>query len=492
MKARNARHGTICPSPGSVHRILPLSALLALSVGCAPADPSASDSAEASAPPASAPAANNPQAGAPATAPAGADNGTAEPMPDPLVFDTFVPGPCSPNGQAQGQCPPGDLFRVRLATVAEGLRSPRHMAFTPDGDLLITELAPDPEGVEGAVSASTTARPGQLRVVRNGVLEPEPVAGWPSADIYAGPLWSVAVHPDFAANRTIYLFYIRRGEGDAVSRAVARARFDGTALTDVEEIFIAEPWIPGGPMAGRLAFGPDGLLYLTVNDHVEHDHRTAGEPLLAQMLDNDIGKVLRIRDDGSIPDDNPFVGDDGARPEIFTYGQRNVTDFAWHPETGELWTTEIAPLGGDEINILHAGHNYGWPLVTLGKNYDQSELNDNRWYRPGMDMPALFWVPSISPQTLVWYTGDKLEPWQGHLFVGALNGQTLVRVAFDQPLPQMERRDSLFIPLGLRWRHVIQSPDGYLYALTEKRTLGSPSDPNDATSGKVWRIEPAD
>jgi glucose/arabinose dehydrogenase len=302
----------------------------------------------------------------------------------------------------------------------------------------------------------------------------------------------VVVHPDYADNGFIYLFYVKKGENDQVTRALARARFDGAEVTAVEEIFVAEPWIPGGPMAGRAAFGPDGMLYLTVNDHVEHDGRNGGnEPLLAQLLDNDIGKVLRLRDDGSIPADNPYVGDSEARPEVFTYGQRNVTDFSWHPQTGELWTTEIAPMGGDEINILHAGRNYGWPLVTLGKNYNQTDLNEFHWYRPGMDMPVMYWTPSISPSTLTWYTGDKLEPWRGHLFVGALNGQTLVRVAFDQPLPQAERRDSLFISLGRRWRHVVQGPDGYLYALTEKRTLGGSTDNGDATSGVVYRIQPA-
>ena len=149
-------------------------------------------------------------------------------------------------------------------------------------------------------------------------------------------------------------------------------------------------------------------------------------------------------------------------------------------------------MGGDELNILHAGHNYGWPLVSLGKNYNRKELSDNHWYLPGMAMPAMYWTPSISPSTLTWYTGDKLAPWQGQLFVGALNGQTLQRVAFDQPAPQAERRDSLFMSLGRRWRQVVQSPDGYLYAVTEKRTLGTPPDPNDATSGVVYRIEPVD
>jgi glucose/arabinose dehydrogenase len=416
----------------------------------------------------------------------------APPPPDPLVFDTWVPGPCSPNGQPQGQCPPGELFRVRLVPLAEGLRSPRHIAFTPDGDLLITELA-QPAGDPAAGNQSVQAKPGQVRIVHDGKLAPAPLAGWPTRDIDAGALWSIVVHPGFAANHLVYLYYVKKGADGALTRALARARLDGTTLADVREIFAADAWIPGGPMAGRAVFGPDGMLYLTVNDHVEHDGKNGGgEPLLAQLLDNDIGKVLRVRDDGGIPADNPFVGRKGAKPEIFTYGQRNVTDFSWHPASGELWSTEIAPMGGDEINVLHAGHNYGWPLVSLGKNYNQKELNENHWYRPGMDMPALYWTPSISPSTLVWYTGDKLAPWNGNLFVGALNGQALVRVAFDQPMPQAERRDLLFMSLGRRWRHVVQGPDGYLYALTEKRTLGGQPDPNDATSGVVYRIQPAD
>ena len=480
--------------PGRRSTTLLLIPILALAQACSPTAPP--DSTESSA---ASGAGSGAEASAVGGAPAadGATAAAAMPAatetPDPLVFDTWVPGPCSPNGQPQGQCPPGDLFRVRLVPVAEGLRSPRHIAFLPSGDLLITELA---EPVDPAGGTQATQRvQGHVRIVRDGELAEAPLAGWPVPQIESGALWSVIVDPAFADNGFVYLFYVRTraGEDDMVSRAVARARFDGTALHDVEEIFVAEPWIPGGPMAGRAAFGPDGMIYLTVNDHVEHDEEGGGdEPLLAQMLDNDIGKVLRIRPDGGMPADNPFVDRADARPEVFTFGQRNVTDFSWHPETGELWTTEIAPMGGDEVNILFSGRNYGWPLVSLGKNYNRVEMNDNHWYRPGMDMPAMYWTPSISPSTLVWYTGDKLEPWQGDLFVGALNGQTLVRVTFDAPMPQAERRDSLFIPLGRRWRHVIQGPDGYLWALTTKRTLGGTPDPTDATGGVVYRIEPAD
>src|SRR5262245_51300357 len=409
------------------------------------------------------------------SAPDAAANAAAPQSPAaiPLVFDTWVPGPCSPNGQPQGQCPPGDLFRVRLVSVADGLRSPRNIAFTPDGGILIAELA------------------GGVRIVRGGVLLPEPLAGWPVTGIEAGALQAVIVHPQFATNRRVYLYYVKNRADKMTTLALARARLEGTALSDVREIFVADAWVQGGPIAGRAAFGPDGMIYLTVNDH---DPNNANENesvrIFAQHLDSDVGKVLRITDEGGIPADNPFVGRRNANPQVFTYGHRNLTDFAWHPTTGELWATEIGPMGGDEINILRPGRNYGWPFVSLGKLYNKKDISQQHWYREGMEMPFMHWTPSISPSTLTWYTGDKLAPWRGHLFVGALNGQTLQRVAFDQPAPQAERRDSLFMSLGRRWRHVVQGPDGYLYALTEKRTLGA-TDPNDATSGVVYRIEPA-
>jgi glucose/arabinose dehydrogenase len=395
--------------------------------------------------------------------------------PDPLVFDTYVPGSCSPNGQSQGQCPPGELFRVRLVPVAEGLTSPRNLAFLPGGDALITELS------------------GRVRLLRGGVLLPEPLAGWPVAGLEAGGLQAAIPHPQFATNRNVFLYYIKNRDDAMTSMALARARLVGTELEDVLEVFVADAWILGGPLAGRAAFGPDGMIYLTINDHDKNN--AIDDPsirIFAQHLDSDVGKVLRLSDDGSIPADNPFVGREDANGEVFSYGHRNTTDFSWHPTTGELWATEIGPMGGDELNILHAGRNYGWPLVSLGKLYNKNDINDQHWYREGMDMPFMYWTPSISPNSLTWYTGDKLLPWQGQLFIGALNGQTLQRVAFDQPAPQAERRDSLFMSLGRRWRQVVQSPDGYLYGVTEKRTLGTPPDPNDATSGVVYRIEAAD
>ena len=406
--------------------------------------------------------------------PSAAASPPAATPPDPLVFDTRVPGSCSPNGQPQGQCPPGELFRVRLVPVAEGLTSPRNIAFTPDGDLLIAGLT------------------GGVRIVHAGKLAPEPLAGWPAADLDAGALQAAIPHPQFATNHFVYLYYIKKRDDASTTLALARARLDGTALVDAHEIFVTNAWVQGGPLAGRAKFGPDGMIYLTINDHDKNNaNDDASIRIFAQHLDSDVGKVLRVRDDGGIPADNPFVGHKDANAEVFTYGHRNTTDFAWHPTTGELWATEIGPMGGDELNILRAGKNYGWPLVSLGKLYNKNDLNDQHWYRPGMEMPVMSWIPSISPSTLTWYTGDKLAPWKGQLFVGALNGQTLQRVGFDQPAPQAERRDSLFMSLGRRWRQVVQGPDGYLYALTEKRTLGGVPEPNDATSGVVYRIEPA-
>ena len=203
-----------------------------------------------------------------------------------------------------------------------------------------------------------------------------------------------------------------------------------------------------------------------------------------QELGNDIGKVMRIRDDGSIPPDNPFVGRaGGARPEVFTYGHRNPTGLAWHPTTGALWSTDIGPMAGDELNVLGAGKNYGWPLVSLGKIYNEQPVSEQQWFRPGMEMPVMYWAPSISPSSLVFYTGDRFPLWKGHVFIAALNGQMLERVAFNQPPPQQERREALFIPLGRRFRHVIQSPDGYLYVATEKS--------GEEGSGVIYRIEPA-
>ncbi len=276
----------------------------------------------------------------------------------PLVFDTYTPGPCSPNGEPHGGCARGELIRIRVQTVVAGLVHPWHIAFLPDGNMLVTEL------------------PGRLRIVRKGNLDPQPVAGWPVASLQARGLNSVVVHPQFARNGFVYLSYSKGADAQKTTIALARAHFDGTALTEVSEIFVADAWGTGAA-AGRAEFGPDGMVYLTVGDRdakVFTDDDSAR--ILAQDLGSHVGKVLRLRDDGSAPPDNPFVGRRGAKPEIYTYGHRNVQGLAWHPETRALWATEIGPMGGDELNMLRPGFNYGWPLVSFGKMYTGNAVSE--------------------------------------------------------------------------------------------------------------------
>jgi glucose/arabinose dehydrogenase len=297
----------------------------------------------------------------------------------------------------------------------------------------------------------------------------------------------LALHPRFAENGLVYLSYPKSGER-GTTLAVARGRFDGRTLAGVEEIFVADAWETGGNMGGKILFGPDESLYVTVGDR-DRLCCTGTEDnslrMKAQDLSNHVGKTLRLRDDGSVPQDNPFVGRAGARPEIFTYGHRNGYGLAFHPETGELWQAEIGPMGGDEVNILLAGHNYGWPLVSMGRNYTGSLVSDRPYYRDGMDNARMFWVPSISPSSLAFYTGDRFPAWRGNMLVGSLNGLSVQRVAFGQP-SQAERREPLLRALNLRIRDVQQSPDGFIYVATERSFGGSEA------NGAVLRLEPLD
>jgi glucose/arabinose dehydrogenase len=237
-----------------------------------------------------------------------------------------------------------------------------------------------------------------------------------------------------------------------------------------------------------MLFGPDETLYVTVGDR---DRLCCGPQddnsirLLAQDLRNHVGKTLRLTDDGGVPEDNPFVGRTGALPEIFTSGNRNGYGLAFHPETGELWQIEIGPLGGDEINILKPGANYGWPLVSMGRNYSGTLVSEQPWFRPGMENPRMFWVPQISPSGMTFYTGDRFPDWKGSLIIGSLNGQQVQRIAFNQP-GQAERREPLLRELGVRFRDVVQGPDGYLYVSTEVRYGSGNAD------GTVLKIEPAE
>jgi aldose sugar dehydrogenase len=358
--------------------------------------------------------------------------------------------------------------QIRVVTVATGLFHPWSLAFLPDGTLLVTE------------------RDGRLRMIRNDRLLPETVWTSPTpAGETQDTLHSVVVHPRFADNGLVYVSYPKVGpRGNTL--AVARGHLKGATLSEVKEIFEADAWETSGNLAGRMLFGPDQTLYVTVGDR-DRLCCTGTEDnslrMKAQSLDNHVGKTLRLKDDGGVPADNPFVGRAGAKPEIFTYGHRNGYGLAFNPQTRELWQAEIGPMGGDEVNILIAGHNYGWPLVSTGRNYTGTLVSDQPWARPGMDNPRIHWVPSISPSSIMFYTGDKFPKWKDSLFVGALTTRQLQRVSFGQP-SQAERRESLLVPLNIRVRDVQQSPDGYIYVTTEQASG------RGAADGMVLRLEP--
>jgi glucose/arabinose dehydrogenase len=363
--------------------------------------------------------------------------------------------------------------RIRVSVVAKGLSHPWSVAWLPNGSMLVTERA------------------GRLRIIRDGVLDPEPIAGVPK--LQAGGtsgLLDIALHPKFATNGWVYLSYNvskpapagtpqtgggRGGPPQVYSTALARGRFDGKALVDVKEIFVAEPWMAlSGGDASRLLFAPDGTLYMSSSHH--RDEKGPQDPL------NDAGKILRLNDDGTVPKDNPFVGRSGYRPEIYSIGHRTVLGLAFHPTTGELWETENGPQGGDEVNVIQPGKNYGWPLVTYGHDYDGTPLNE-RAIPPGMVLPKLFWVPSITTSGIAFLSSDRIPAWKGNLFVGSMTvgriGGTghLERIVFNEKGEQ--RRESLLTDLHQRIRDVRQGPDGLLYLLT------------DEEAGAVLRIEPA-
>jgi glucose/arabinose dehydrogenase len=360
--------------------------------------------------------------------------------------------------------------RIRVALVTDGLIGPWDIAFLPDGAILVTES------------------PGALRMVVDGALDPEPVWKAPAPE-GNDVLHGLAIHPDFAQNRLVYASYTKQREDKLLTLAISRGRLDRRKLVDVTEIFVADAWEDArNATAGRMLFGPDKTLYVTVGDR---DRLCCGPTddtsirILSQSLDNHVGKTLRLTDDGGVPPDNPFVGREGAKPEIFTYGNRNGYGLAFHPETGELWQIEIGPMGGDELNILKPGANYGWPLVSMGRNYSGTLVSDEPWYRPGMENPRMFWVPQISPSGLMFYTGERFARWKGSAFIGSLNGQQVQRLAFNLP-GQAERREPLLRELGVRFRDVEQGPDGLLYVSTEVR-YGS-----GAPDGTILRVEPVE
>jgi aldose sugar dehydrogenase len=360
--------------------------------------------------------------------------------------------------------------KIRVVTLATDLFHPWSLAVLSDGAVLVAE------------------RDGRLRIIRNGMLAPEPVWTSPTPPGQGrDALHGLAVHPDFARNHLVYVSYPKAGP-KGTTLAISRGRLEGDKLTELAEIFVADAWETGGNLAGHMKFGPDNSLYVMVGDR-DRICCTGTEDnslrMKAQSLDNHVGKTLRLKDDGGVPPDNPFVGKAGAKPEIFTYGHRNGYGLAFHPETGELWQAEIGPMGGDEVNILVPGHNYGWPLVSTGRNYTGTLVSDEPWARPGMDNPRIHWVPAISPSSIMFYTGDKFPEWRNNLFVGALTTRQLQRIAFGQP-SQAERREGVLADLDVRIRDVTQSPDGYVYVVTEQASGGSAAD------GTVLRLEPVE
>jgi aldose sugar dehydrogenase len=391
-------------------------------------------------------------------------------------------------GGGMGGTPLGDgpweygvgVARYRVSLVTKGLDRPWGIAFVPGGDILVTE------------------RSARLRVIRNGKLDPTPISGLP--DIWwnegqLGGLLDVALHPNFAQNRLIYVAYSKQHPDPAqcpdrvrtcsATLAVARARWDGgAALTDVKDVIVTKGYAGGpggnpgsvGPASGsfgsRLAFDKAGFLYVTSGDR--------NVPPMSQDPQTHNGKILRLRDDGSVPPDNPFVNDKKYLPEIYSTGHRNPLGLYFHPVTGDLWETEEGPQGGDEINIVKAGKNYGWPDVGLGRHYT-GEAMAKGFSAPGYEEPLVFWVPAIAISGLSIYDGDRFPQWKGQAFVGAMRagtGQFVARVTFNGRGLPTGRDHGMLADLKQRIREVKPGPDGFIYVLTDEKT------------GAILRIEP--
>jgi len=357
--------------------------------------------------------------------------------------------------------------KIEVKIFARQLDHPWALAFLPDGSILVTE------------------RPGRLRVIRNGVLDPVPIAGLPPMNpISIGGLYDIALDPDFANNRRIFLSFVKPDEKDhdQTALAVMSATYDGgMALKDVREIFVSDAWHGGKPWpkrccgqgpafgswGGRILFGRDGKLYITSGD------RNYGE--MAQGHDNDFGKILRINPDGSIPQDNPFVGKAGWNPEIWSLGHRNPLGLTIHPETGKMWETEFGPRGGDELNIIEKGRNYGWIDVTQGQHYNNQPPAKGSKGVPGMTDPVMaFGPPSVNPGDPLWYQGAMFPAWRGSLLLPTFN-DGLFRITADKS-GQYKVVETLLANLGQRLRAVDVGPDGALYVVT------------DETQGTILRI----
>ena len=362
-----------------------------------------------------------------------------------------------------------EQHKIRVVVIARGLKHPFSICLLPSGDALVAERGGPLRIVHNATGASPT-------------LDPEPVGGLPAPPAYRnGGLHDVVLHPQFASNHWVYFTFNKAGNPPAANAkppvrhesrvSLMRGQFNGHALTHVEELFVGDS---GSTSGSRLAFGKDGMVYMTTGAPFGDD---------AQRLDSVYGKVLRLRDDGKIPADNPFVGHVGARGEIFSYGHRDHLGLTVQPGTGFVLNAEHGPNGGDEVNLIQAGKNYGWPKVSFGRNYDGTPIGASP-VAEGVEAPIIVWIPSIAPSGLTFYTGDRFPAWKGNLFVGSSRrGEVprtggLERVVLNDNLGDV-RRETLLTDLHQRIRDVRQGPDGLLYVITDE---------DDAV---VMRIEPA-
>jgi aldose sugar dehydrogenase len=374
----------------------------------------------------------------------------------PVAFLTFTAVACGaqeprPGPAHRSPTPAAIAAPVRVETVASGLEHPWGLAFLPDGRILVTE------------------RPGRLRIVdRNGTLS-EPLAGVPAVAARGqGGLLDVAIDPRFADNRLVYLSYSEPADDGTSGTSVARGRLGDGRLENVQVIYRQRPKVRSSMHFGsRLVFDREGRLFITQGDRSNQRPRV-------QDLSSTIGKIVRINADGSIPRDNPFVGRQGARPEIWSYGHRNIQAAALHPQTGQLWTVEHGARGGDELNHPEPGKNYGWPVITYGIDYSGARIGEGT-QREGMEQPVYYWDPVIAPSGMVFYTGDAFPDWRGSAFVGSLQPGALVRLTIDNG--RVTREERYLGDVG-RVRDVQQGPEGFLYLVT------------DEDNGRLLRVSP--
>ncbi|MGQ0701660.1 MAG: PQQ-dependent sugar dehydrogenase [Gemmatimonadales bacterium] len=361
--------------------------------------------------------------------------------------------PPGPNGPAlRSPNPSAQRNALKVETVARGLEHPWALAFLPDGRILVTE------------------RPGRLRIVEPDGRLSSPLAGVPAVHARGqGGLLDVALDPDFSSNQTIYLSYAEPGAGGLAGTAVAQARLGAAGLEDLRVIYRQEPKVAGGGHFGsRLVFDRSGALFVTQGDRFDYRDQ-------AQNLSSGLGKMVRIMPDGSIPRDNPFAGQSGTRREIWSYGHRNIQAAALDPATGQLWTVEHGARGGDELNHPEAGKNYGWPVITYGRDYSGLAIGEGT-AKEGMEQPVYYWDPIIAPSGMVFYSGDAFPDWKGNILVGGLASQVLVRLVLENGAVVREER--YLGELGWRIRDVQEGPDGALYVVT------------DEADGRVLRILP--